>query len=245
MVSPQGPSSFIPKSPTRGTVKPRGVRKIYVFTYLSLVLFFGTLIASAGTFFFDVTVKQNLATQKERLANERNAFDAKDLSRLRDLENRIENAKTILATHVSVAEIFDALELSTISTVQLTGIEYERSDFGGIAMKISALTASLNDARFQQSVFASNEVLRSAGVIEPKYTTRSEQVESTSLPAEQAVIFTLEGNLTTSDIPYRAPETPVVEVPTFDESLSSTTESGEEVVEGEGDEAVSSDGFSQ
>ena len=41
-------TSFIPQRPTQGKLKNRGVRKIYILTYVSYVLFFGTLIAAAG-----------------------------------------------------------------------------------------------------------------------------------------------------------------------------------------------------
>ena len=48
MEKPQG-TSFIPKSPVKGTVKPRGVRKVYILTYVTYVLFFGTLISYKGS----------------------------------------------------------------------------------------------------------------------------------------------------------------------------------------------------
>ncbi len=226
MVSPQGPSSFIPKSPTKSTARPRGVRKIYVFTYLSLVLFFGTLIASAGTFFFEFSLKNQLASQKQELANEQNAFNARDLERLRDLNNRIENAKRLLSTHVSVADIFTALETSTVATVQLTGVEYERTEFGGIRLSLSALTKSLNDARFQRDIFASNEILRKAGVVEPKLTTRSEQIQGgvTEL-TDRAVIFTLAGEYDVNDIPYQRPDEVLTE-PDVSTSTGTTTDDG-------------------
>ncbi len=228
MVSPQGPSSFIPKSPTKSAVRPRGVRKIYVFTYLSLVLFFGTLIASAGTFFFEFSLKNQLDTQKQELANEQNAFNARDLERLRELENRIENAKRLMDTHVSVADIFNALETSTVATVQLTGVNYERSQFGDINLTVSALTESLNDARFQRDIFASNEVLRQAGIFEPQFTTRTEQIQggSTAL-TDRAVIFTLSGEYEVADIPYKSSELEAVPEASLELDLSSSTESAD------------------
>ncbi len=233
-MSPQGPSSFIPKSPTKSQVRPRGVRKIYVFTYLSLVLFFGTLIASAGTFFFDITVKNQLAAQKQELANEQNAFNARDLERLRELENRIENAKRLLGTHVSVAALFSALQASTVATVQLTGASYERTEFGGIKLAVGALTDSLNDARFQRDIYASNEVLRKAGVIDPEYTADGAQKSGASKGVvDQGVVFKLAGEFAIDDIPYLSPDTPApagdTEGVTVEEG-DTTSESGDEAV---------------
>lgn len=179
-----------------------------MFTYLSLVLFFGTLIASAGTFFFDITVKNQLVAQKQELANEQNAFNARDLERLRELENRIENSKQLLDTHVSVADVFSALEASTVATVQLTGVTYDRTEFGGITLAVGALTDSFNDARFQRDIYASNEILRNAGVISPEYTTRAEQLGGTQVGSgEQAIIFSLAGDFKVDDLAYQSPDT--------------------------------------
>jgi hypothetical protein len=224
MVSPQGPSSFIPKAPaSKNAPRPRGIKKIYIFTYISLVLFFGTLIASAGTFFFDVTVKGQLAQQKEQLANERNAFNASDLVRLRDLERRIESAKRIIESHVSVSKLFTALEASTVSGVQLTGASYERSAFGGINFAVGARTESLNTARFQRDIFAANEILRSSGLVNPQFTTRREQIGATQTgPQTQSVVFSLAGTFTVDDVAY-SPES--VSVP-MAESILITDEAG-------------------
>ncbi len=231
-MSPQGPSSFIPKSPTKNVVRPRGVRKIYVFTYLSLVLFFGTLIASAGTFFFDITVKNQLAAQKQELANEQNAFNARDLERLRELENRIENAKRLLGTHVSVADLFGALEHSTVATVQLTGASYERTEFGGITMAVNALTKSFNDARFQRDIYASNEVLRDAGVLSPQYTSSMGQasIGSSKNQSTTGITFTLAGDFEVSDIAYKSAEAAAPET-VLSEGSSSTDADAEDVEE--------------
>lgn len=212
MVSPQGPSSFIPKAPaSKNAPRPRGIKKIYIFTYISLVLFFGTLIASAGTFLFDVTVNGQLAQQKEQLANERNAFNANDLVRLRDLERRIESAKRILNSHVSVSKVFAALEESTVSGVQLTGVRYERSSFGGINFAVGAQTESLNTARFQRDAFATNEILRTAGVVDPQFSALQERIPGVqTAPQEAEVVFSLAGSFTVDDLTYN-PDAMMVE----------------------------------
>lgn len=230
-MSPQGPSSFIPKSPAKTAVRPRGVRKIYVFTYLSLVLFFGTLIASAGTFFFDVTVKNQLAVQKQELANEQNAFNARDLERLKELEDRIENAKRLLGTHVSVADLFAELENSTVATVQLTGASYERTEFGGISMAVNALTKSFNDARFQRDIYASNEVLRDAGILGPQYTTGfgESTTVSPNTASKSGVTFTLAGDFEVNDIPYTSEDATMVE--SSSESVVESATSSEDLLE--------------
>lgn len=225
MISPQGPSSFIPKSPTKSVIRPRGVRKIYVFTYLSLVLFFGTLIASAGTFFFDVTVNSQLDAQKEQLANERNAFNASDLERLKELELRINNANIVLDTHVSVADIFKALEISTLNTVQLTGIEYDRTEFGAISVVVNALARNLNDARFQRDVFAANETLRQAGIINQSYTSRDSQIGDDVARSEgQAIAFALSGGFKVADLRYQPDGFLVEEELTEETSMEATDE---------------------
>ena len=161
MPGPQG-SSFIPKQPARGRVQRRGVRKIYVFTYISFVLFFGTLIAAGGTFFYKVSVDSQLQSEKEKLVVQREAFSQADIERVKELDMQLTAAQDLLDNHISIVTLFEALEAATVSNIELSGFSFLRTDSEGIEVNLSATAKDFNSVLFQRSIVDANPVLAGA-----------------------------------------------------------------------------------
>jgi len=216
MENSQG-NSFIPKSPVRGTVKPYDVRKVYIFTYITFVFFFGALIATAGTFFYDITIDRQLESQKSRLAEERNSFNQADLERVRELEKRMTTAYSILDRHVSVHSILSALEESTLRSVQIDSFEYMKDVDNSLNLALIARTTNFNAALFQREIFSGNSVL-AGGSISKIELSDEQSLDDTSDTAGKEVIFRIEKSLSSLNIPY-VPNayTPVV-VNSFDDT---------------------------
>ena len=125
MENPKG-TSFIPKNPTRATVRPRGVRRVFILTYVAAIFFFGTIVAVIGVFVWNITIETKLEEQKSILSDERDSFDQAGLESIRDLSTRLDTAKGLLEKQVSILSIFDALEKTTLDPVQLLEFTYER-----------------------------------------------------------------------------------------------------------------------
>jgi len=200
MEKPQG-TSFIPKSPVKGTVKPRGVRKVYILTYVTYVLFFGTLISAAGLFVYGLTIEQQLVSEKNRLADERKSFKEADLERVRDLEVRMNTAFSVLDRQVSVHSIFEALERSTVKPIQIEGLEYVKDIDNSLNVTLRAVTEIFNSALFQREIFASDSVLAGASFSEVSFSSTESE---TDLPLESSeeLRFTLDKKFNAADIPY-------------------------------------------
>ncbi len=195
--------SFIPKQPSRGTVKQRGTRKIYVLTYISFVLFFGTLIAAGGTFFYKISVDSQLKVEKQKLTSQRNLFNLADFERVKELNKKLTSAQKLLDEHVSVISILEALEKSTLSTIQIKSFALDRSQYSKIALNLEAETEDFNSVLFQRKVFAENPVLQGASIADLALNTNTPEQILLGAP-KQSVVFTVAKDLTAVDIPYMA-----------------------------------------
>lgn len=197
-MNPQG-TSFIPQRPTQGVVKKRGTRKIYILTYISFVLFFGTILATAGTFVFKTFEAAKLDEQKKLLAQEREKFNESDMESIRDLNRRIQNAEVLIGNHVSVASIFDALEQSTLQSITLVGFDYKRLNTGVPTVTVLGTTNAFNSVIFQRSVLASSEIFANASFEEVALASAEPQEGEVAV---RAINFTIEAPVDPSLIKF-------------------------------------------
>lgn len=198
MVNPQG-TSFIPQRPSRGKAEPKRVRKIYMLTYVTYVLFFGSLVATAAVFFFSFSLDVQLDTKRESLAAERQQFNQGDIESIRDLEKRINVAEERLNNHVSVLAIFEALEQSAVQSLRYISFSYKRLNDEFPLVSFTGTSDRFNNVLFQRDVFASNPVL--AGSVIKDVALESEIAGDPS-NAEKLVTFTIEKEVDTSLIGY-------------------------------------------
>ena len=126
-MNPQG-TSFIPQRPTQGANQKRGVRKIYVFTYISYILFFGSALAAVGTFFYNSLLDTRLQVHKDALVAEEAKFDQEAINNVRELDQKIKSAQKRMDLHLSVPTIFEALERNVSQSLVLSSFSYKREN---------------------------------------------------------------------------------------------------------------------
>ncbi len=189
-------SSFIPKSPVKGAVRPRGVRKIYVFTYISSVIFIGTIMAAVGTYAFQLSVQSELNNQKNLLNQEKERFSVSDIARMELLDQQLRSARELMNSHVSVPKLFEALEFSTTNALGLIGFSYTRSQTADVSLEITALANSIDIALFQRNIYRDNNLLRGLTVVDPTV------MGAATPPLVSSTNFKLTGRLQVTDFPY-------------------------------------------
>ncbi len=187
MDSSQG-SSFIPKSPVRGAVTKRRVRKVYLITYLIYVFFVGTLLASAGIWFYKFTVQNDLDAVKLALNEERDRFKQSDLEMVSQLNLRMKEADRLLSEQVSVANLLRAIESTTLLSVDLAGFLYEKDISGELRLTLNAQADDFNSTLFQRQVLASNPVLSGASMASVAYGAQA--ADATAAP-EETITFVI------------------------------------------------------
>lgn len=203
-MNPQG-TSFIPQRPTAGKTKHRGVRKIYILAYVSYVLFFGSAIAAAGTFFFTLTVDAQLEYQRGLLAAEKDRFSESDIESVRELEERMSIAEDRMNKHISVLSIFEALEQSALQAIRFTSFVYERPNDNAPLVTWTGSAEKFNTIIFQREILEQNPILAGAKFDEVSLVTKEIDEEGvvTDAPA-RSLTFMLSKEIEQSLIPYQA-----------------------------------------
>ena len=188
MDSPQN-ASFIPKSPVHGSVSRRRVRKVYVLTYLVYVFFVGTLLAAGLTWIYQQAQERKLATAQDQLQKARNSFKPEDLTAVTELDGRMRAAQKMLDQQISIVDLLQAVEKTTVQSVQLSGFTYKKDEGNKLTLSMTARAADFNSALFQRQVLTGNPVLSGATMQNVTYVNTPATQDS---PAQQQINFTLE-----------------------------------------------------
>lgn len=220
-------SSFIPKTPVRGAVAKRKVRKVYVFTYLIYIFFLGTLIAAGVMWFFKLSAENELSAVQQNLAVEKGKFNQSNMAQVIDLDDRMNQASRLLSQQISLASVFTALEQVTVAPVSLTGFKYEKAESATLELALRARTNTFNAALYQRQVLASNPVLAGATVTDVQYGQEETAIENATI-VNNVVTFTISKALAPSTVPVVTQPLPTAvettpEEPTDDAAVAATS----------------------
>lgn len=196
-------SSFIPQRPARGKVAAKSFRKIYVLSYVSYLIFFSTLLAVAGVFFYKLSLQAQLQGLKEDLVAQKNLFNQTDLDRIRNLDNRIDAATQLVQGHVSLLTIFSALAENITDPVQFLSFNYDRrEDARTPKLALSATAKDFDEVIFQKKVFGDAKITGNFFVDNVSLSTQPVDQERLELGVEQVVNVNLTADLVLSDINF-------------------------------------------
>jgi hypothetical protein len=235
MINSQG-TSFIPQRPSKGKANTRRVRKIYVLSFVSYIMFFGSVLAAVGVFFLNFSLDSQLERQKQLLAAERDQFNQGEIESIRDLEKRIELAQERLNNHVSVLSVLQALEQSAVQSIKYMKFSYKRLNDMAPIVTLSGDTDRFNSVLFQREVLESNPVL--AGSTFTEVGMVSKELENPPF-LQKVVAFTFEKEIEKELIGYTPREAGATSQPVQQQEFQEQEEQVEQV------EQSSSEGASE
>lgn len=223
-------ASFIPKSPSGGTQpRVRRQRRIYLFAYVSYVVFFGTVLAGVGLYLYAAQIHTALSTHKQELAVLRDRFNDADIDRVRTLEQKILTAQRLLDGATAPSGIFREIEPFVSSAVIFTSFEYKAGDNNTAEVTLKGVTDSFNSALFQENELRRSSVFASSSIEVFDYALVEESdTEDKSLASSgtKTISFQVSQVVSTDLIPY-VPATPEAsEVVVTDVRAGLSTESG-------------------
>ncbi|MEZ4200286.1 MAG: hypothetical protein R3B69_01630 [Candidatus Paceibacterota bacterium] len=206
-------ASFIPKNSKRTQKKVRGTRRIYLLSYVSYVVFFGTLLATVIVFFFSIQVNKSLEASRDRLIEEKNRFSQEDIDGLRHLEKKLIIANDLLNHSTAPSELFSALESVVADNVYFTGFSYQHNVNDTYTVELVGRADALNPVLYQRELLTQNAILGRGDVTSFDYaiseSAEDEESDATTalvqnlLGSEDPVItFTFVSRGSVADIPY-------------------------------------------
>lgn len=148
------PTSFIPKK-----YKYKSNRGTKYFLLTSFVVFAVVAVGSAGLFFYNLRLTEEIREKEESLKTEQARFRAEKIREIHDFDTKIRLVQEMLNTRVSLASLFGFLEENT-----LQGITYTEFDYKPGALLVEGTANSLASVVLQERLFRENPL-----IIEPQF----------------------------------------------------------------------------
>ena len=153
-------TSFIPKTslqmPSGGRPQHNPAALANIVAGALLIL---AIVGAGGVYFFQIYTASQITAKQNSLAQARSAFEPSTIQQLARLDTRIETAKTLLANHVAVSNLFDELEQLTLSSVRYTNFNYSAVSPGHVVLTMSGEAASYNAVALQSDEFAKSSII--------------------------------------------------------------------------------------
>lgn len=160
-MSPNIPTSFVPKQPVR-TVVQRPKSTGNVFLTVSFFLLGLALLGSAGVFAYQQYLNGVLASKEARLEQARQNIDSETVADFIKLRNRFTIGEELLSRHVAVSQFFDVLEGLTLQSVRFNTFTYNLAEDGSAEIEMEGTARNFNALAAESNAFGAEPRIRSA-----------------------------------------------------------------------------------
>ena len=146
-------SSFIPKKTPSKNRKGSSKKQVYIFTLISYVILFATLLGAGGTFFYNKYIQNQLSDSVLEFGKAVQVFKEDDMLRVQDFDRKVDQANARVSNSISMVAVLEALEAATIETVQIESLSISREGDTSLLLSASVQTDSFDSTIFQREVF--------------------------------------------------------------------------------------------
>ena len=174
MMEPNFQTSFIPKKPmTRERVTK--TRSVSIFSLISFFILLTVVLATGGMYFYKGVQKKNIEDMANDLGLAKKRFKPSKITELQILDRRLIASTEVLANHVSITPIFEALQAITMKTVRYTKFRYELDNNDGknpkVKIMMSGQAIGYASIALQSDLFGEKE--EGKNFIEPVFSNLS------------------------------------------------------------------------
>ena len=164
MIDPSN-NSFIPKRGPAKLKRTNASKQIYVFTIISYVIMFASLLSAGGVFLYskyfvqkqrdDIVVKLDTAIK---------VFSESDLQKVINFDNRLQQASDKFESSVALGSLFKAFEAATIDTFQIESLNIKRDKDDKLVLDTKMKTDSVSSIILQRLAYRGNDLTNSVAV---------------------------------------------------------------------------------
>lgn len=216
--------TYIPRSPSgqRGAASPipRIVKKrrtFRIFGFLGSALLILSVLASAAVFFYENISENQFEQARQDLAAAADRVSDRE-ARMREIkqyDDRLKAAATLLDNHVAPSRLFEALEMNTKETVQFQSFEYTYDPGFDALLTLGGSTDEFISVVLQKLQLASADSPFEVALVSnvTKAAASSDGAQGQALSGENAVTFSVTGLLRENRLSYTGAgdETPEVQ----------------------------------
>jgi hypothetical protein len=166
-MDPQIPTSFIPKRPVVAGVQPER-SKTHAVGLLSLVtgiVVAATVLSFVFVYFYENSLTAQRAKLEESINEARNGVGTDFLADMKRLNARIAGVNTLLTRHIVVTPIFEALQATTLRSVQYKTFTYQFlndpvNKTQIVQVMLTGTAKNYTTIALQSDAFAQNPIIR-------------------------------------------------------------------------------------
>lgn len=151
-------TSFVPKT-TLEPVASRVKRPMGLFMFVSMIIFFISVLVAAGAFGWHKYLESSKVSMKADLEKNIKAFEPETIEEYVRLNKRIEAAKDLLSKHVATSYVFDFLTENTLESVSFSDFKYSLGNDGVASLVMNGVAKSYNAVAFQSTMFGKERSL--------------------------------------------------------------------------------------
>lgn len=159
-MDPRFQTSFIPKKPIVSTTSSRSSSTVNLLTLVSTIIFVTTLALSGAAFFYKGIVAKQIESDKQTLERARGSFDPELIEQITRLDTRIETARTLLASHISVNPLFDFISTITLPSVRFRDFDYSYLSPEKISISMTGQARNYASVALQSDVLNAQKNLK-------------------------------------------------------------------------------------
>jgi len=155
-------SSFIPQDATQQTRGPRAVKQsglAELMLLVAIVLFVASAALAGAVFLYEQYVGSSSVSKSEQLRRAKEAFAPALIHDLTRLDDRMRAAESVLRSHMAPLAFFDALQISTLTTVSFKTLNLEVVDPQNMRVKMSGVAQGVNSIALQADLMSKNGVI--------------------------------------------------------------------------------------
>ncbi len=125
-MEPSIPTSFIPKKPVDSNAEPAPYhnRSVGLLSLLTVVVVVGTGLAFGATYLYQKQLISQKAKLEDQINQARDGIGTDFVADMKRLDARIDGVKDLIKNHIVVTPIFEALQASTLRSVQYKDFSY-------------------------------------------------------------------------------------------------------------------------
>lgn len=208
-------NSFIPKRGPANRPKRVASQQVYIFTLICYVVFFATLVATAGLFLYSRYIDSQFQSEVGAFAVEIQRFKDSDLNRVLDFDRRLSQVSSRVEHSVSLSSVFTALEKATIKTVQIKELKLERNQDADFELLATIKTDDFDSSIFQREMFEQDNVVSSVDIAEIKVgSTADDEDVKNNVPSDLSeVTFVAKLGVPVASVPFIPKFEPTVAEP--------------------------------
>ncbi len=189
-MEPQFQTSFIPKKPVDSGIKMVGAKgPISIFSIFTTVLVVGTVVASAGLFFYQQMIQSQITDVEKNIVSARGAFQPDTIKQLITVSSQITFTEKLLNSHILINQIFNLLQNLTVRKIAFNDFTYTNKN-GSPSIVMNGESQSYNALLDQSNIFAQSGLVQNS------------QFSNFSLSSDGNVSFKLSANIDPSVLLY-------------------------------------------